>query len=121
MAVYHRGADALPLGIAQLELSEYVSMGFEAYGWSAGGGGGCGSCGAGAAHRTAVRLKRELSVNFGSCLSIVSYLASNPRSSKNLMGYAAFVHGYQVPIHHVDHMKAASRLYMRAYAWHSIF
>ena len=74
MAVYHRGADALPLGIAQLELSEYVSMGFEAYGWSAGGGGGCGSCGAGAAHRTAVRLKRELSVNFGSCLSIVSYL-----------------------------------------------
>ena len=38
---------------------------------------------------------------------------NNPRSSKNLMGhantslgYAAFVHGNQVHIHHVNHMKA---------------
>ena len=37
----------------------------------------------------------------------------NPWSSKNLMGhaktslgYAAFVHGYPVPIHLVNHMKA---------------
>ena len=25
---------------------------------------------------------------------------------KTSLGYAAFVHGYQVPIHHVNHMKA---------------
>jgi hypothetical protein len=43
----------------------------------------------------------------------VEFFILNRRSSKNLMGhantslgYAAFVHGYQVPIRHVNHMKA---------------